>query len=106
VLGGGVNPTRTAIAGVLAPGEQAGVGIAQDPVEIGRRRVEDRGHARRGETGDQAGVVLQHLLVVRNAPVLRRGVAEETAGYMVVRAAARHLLQRVDRHLAELIVSA
>ena len=55
---------------------------------------------------DQAGVVLEHLLEVRDAPVLRRRVAEETAFDVVVGAASVHLLERVDRHPPELLVPA
>ena len=55
---------------------------------------------------DQAGVVFEHLLEVRHAPVLGRRVAEEPALDVVVRAASGHLLQRVDRHLPELSIAA
>ena len=49
-------------------------------------------------------MVLEHLLEVRHAPVLRRGVAEEAALDVVVGAAAGHLLQRVEGHALQRIV--
>src|SRR5439155_25037777 len=53
---------------------------------------------------DQSGVVFQHLLEVRQAPVLSGRVAEEAAIDVVARPATRHLLERVHRHPAQLIV--
>ncbi len=51
-------------------------------------------------------MVLQHLLEMRDAPVLRRRIAEEPAFDVVVRASSGHMFQRVDRHLMELGIGA
>src|SRR5438270_534660 len=51
---------------------------------------------------DQSRVVFEHLLEMRDAPVLRRRVAEETTRDLVVRPAACHALQRVLGHAAQL----
>ena len=91
---------------VLAPRVQARLRITQHPVEVADRLLELVLHARQGKGLDQAGVVLEHLLEVRHAPVLRRGVAEEAALDVVVGAAAGHLLERVHRSQPQAVVRA
>ena len=48
----------------------------------------------------QLGVVVEHLLEMRNDPALVDAVAMESAGELVVDAAARHLLERDGECLA------
>ena len=48
----------------------------------------------------EQGVVVEHLLEVRDEPEAVDGVAGEAAADLVVHAAARHPAQRVQRHLA------
>ena len=55
---------------------------------------------------DQRRVVLEHLLEMRDAPILRRRVTEEAPFDVVVRATAGHLLERVHGHAPELGVRA
>ena len=51
----------------------------------------------------QFGVVVEHLLEVRNDPALVDAVAMEAAGELVVDAAARHFLKRDGEGLASLL---
>ena len=90
------------LVGILAAGVEARFLIAKDRVEVLRGRVEHAVQASERQRPDQARVVLEHLLEMRDAPVLRRGIAKETAFDPVVSAASGHLLQRVDGHLAQL----
>ena len=54
----------------------------------------------------QLGVVVEHLLEVRNDPALVHAVAMESAGELVVDAAARHLFQGGDERVPRLLVVA
>src|SRR6266852_5528598 len=94
------------LVGVLAAGVQAGCGIAKDPVEVTSGQIERVAQPGEGEPIHQAGVVLEHLLEMRNAPVLRGRVAEEPALDVVVGAACGHSVERVLRHGAQLLVPA
>ena len=51
-------------------------------------------------------MVLEHLFEVRDAPVLGRRVAEETAFDLVIRAAASHPFERMHGHAPQLVVRA
>src|SRR2546428_7362396 len=66
-------------------------------------RLRERG-MRLGVEPQQLAVVLEHLLVVRHAPVALRGVAEEPASDVVVHSARRHRAERLVQHARELIV--
>ena len=54
---------------------------------------------------EQLGVVVGHLLEVRDDPALIDRVAMEAAGELVIDAAARHFLQRGDENIAEFCVA-
>jgi len=91
---------------VLAAGVQPGLRVAKDSVEVTGGGVEHRIHSGQGKRAHEAGVVLHHLLEMRDAPILGRRVAEEAALDVVVRAASRHLVEGMDGHLAQLWVGA
>jgi hypothetical protein len=63
------------------------------------------GPVERQEAAQEAGVVLQHLLVVRLRPVALGGVAEEAAPLVVEDAARGHELQRLAGHVQEVRVA-
>ena len=94
------------LIGVLAAGEQTRGGVAKRGAEVGGGGVEHCCHSGRRQSGDEASVVLEHLLEVRDTPVLGRRVPEEPTFDVVVRRTAGHALQRVYGHLAQLFVAA
>ena len=83
------------LIGVLAAGEQTRGGVAKRAAEVGGGGVKRGCHSGRGQRGDEAGVVLEHLLEVRHTPVLGRRVPEEPTFDVVVHSTAGHALQRV-----------
>src|SRR6267143_2492425 len=86
---------------VLAPGVETGLRVVQDAVEVPGGGVECRVHPRECKPTHETSVDLEHLLEMRDAPVLCRGVAEEAAFDVVVGATSSHPLEGVDRLLAQ-----
>ncbi len=89
---------------ILAARVQTSGRIAQDAVEVAGRLIQLIAQACERQPRDEAGVVLEHLLEMRHAPVLRGGVAEEPALDMVVGSTAGHAFERVHGHRAQLRV--
>jgi hypothetical protein len=54
---------------------------------------------------EELGVVLEHLLVVRDLPLTRRRVAEEPALDLVVHAARGHRAKRLVQHVREVRIA-
>ncbi len=89
---------------ILAARVQTSVRIAEDAVEVSGCLVQLIAQSRKGQPVDEACVVLEHLLEMRNAPVLRRGVSKEPALNVVVGSTAGHAVERVYGHRAQLRV--
>src|SRR5207302_7107607 len=79
------------LVSVLAAAEQSCGWVAKRAAEVGGGGVKRWSHTGRGQPCDQAGVVLEHLLEVRNAPVLGRRIPEEPTFDVVVRPTTRHV---------------
>src|SRR5256885_5408946 len=65
------------LVAVLAARLKPALGVAQHLVEVSSGPVQRLVHAGEGKGLDQSRVVFEHLLVMRNAPVLRCRVAKE-----------------------------
>src|SRR6266852_6663306 len=89
---------------ILAARVQTGGRIAEDAVEVSGCLIQLSAQSSKGQRVDEACVVLEHLLEMRDAPVLRCRVAEEAALDMVVGSTAGHPLERVHGHRAQLRV--
>src|SRR6266851_2773714 len=89
---------------ILAARVETSDRIAEDAVEVSGRLIQLIAQSREGQCVDEACVVLEHLLEMRDAPILRCGVSEEPALDMVVGSTAGHPLERVHGHRAQLWV--
>src|SRR5712691_3246886 len=87
---------------ILAARVQTGGRITEDAVEVSGRLIQLLAQSRDRQRPNETRVVLEHLLEVRHAPVLRGGVPEEAGLDVVVRSAAGHALERVHRHRTKL----
>ena len=76
--------------------------------EIGRMAGQRTagGGAQLGQQADELGVVVEHLLEVRDLPACVGGIAEEAAAELVEDAAAAHPFQAVAHHVQRLVVGA
>ena len=100
------------LVGVLAAPVRLGVGQPEPFVQIGLgglSRLQELGpveeQGRLGVDADEGGIVLQHLLVVGDAPVAPGGVAEEAALDGVPQVTAAHLLQSAGEHQSRGLLS-
>ena len=82
--------------------------VAHDPVGRRARHARVARRARRGirvgVDGEQLGVVVEHLLEVRDRPEPVDAVAEEAAAQVIVEAALRHAVERMRDHRERLRV--
>src|SRR5438132_9369445 len=60
------------LVSILAPGIEPGLRVAEHAVQVAGGLVERVGHACEGERVNQSGMVLEHLFVMRDAPVRGR----------------------------------
>ena len=90
------------LVGILAAAVEATRRVAENRLQVGGGRVKDLALFSQGQGRQEAGVILQHLLEMGDAPVLCRRVAEEAALDVVVGASARHLGESEAGHLHQL----
>ena len=93
------------LVGVLTAEEQRRIGGAQDGRQVVERAARDLGIGCAPGEGEsvevqqrEAGVVVEHLLVVGRRPVAPGRVAKEPVLDGVVQLAGRHSVERVQRH--------
>ena len=75
-----------------------GVTVPRRTVRVRPLTLQD--HHGAGEHPQQLGVVVEHLLVVRQGPVRRHGVAEEPASHVVLEGSEHDCVQRPAQQLA------